>query len=70
MNQVTLTVKGMSCGHCVQAVETSVGKLNGVEAVKVHLEEGKVDVNFDPNTVSLQQIEDTIEDQGYDVIKA
>lgn len=70
MSQVTLTVKGMSCGHCVQAVETSVGKLNGVEAVKVHLEEGKVDVNFDPNTVSLQQIEDTIEDQGYDVIKA
>ncbi|WP_131923070.1 copper chaperone CopZ [Hazenella coriacea] len=70
MNQATLIVKGMSCGHCVQAVETSVGKLNGVESVKVHLEAGKVDVSFDSQTVSLQQIEETIEDQGYDVIKA
>ena len=31
MENVTLNVQGMSCGHCVKAVEGSVGELKGVE---------------------------------------
>jgi copper chaperone len=67
MEKVTLAVKGMSCGHCVKAVEGSVGKLPGVETVQVHLQEGKVDVAFDPAAVSLEAIKETIDDQGYEV---
>ncbi|OCA87157.1 copper chaperone CopZ [Pseudobacillus wudalianchiensis] len=67
MEQVTLYVQGMSCDHCVHAVESNVGKLNGVESVKVHLEENTVDVSFDPNVVSIKDITDEIEEQGYDV---
>ncbi len=40
MENVTLNVQGMSCGHCVKAVEGSVGKLAGVEHVKVNLDAG------------------------------
>lgn len=57
----------MSCGHCVKAVESNVGALNGVEMVKVHLTEGLVDIDFNPDMVTLNQIKDTIDDQGYDV---
>ena len=57
----------MSCGHCVSAVEGSVGKLNGVNQVKVHLESGKVDVAFDQEKVTLEEIKEAIDDQGYDV---
>ncbi|AZB44854.1 copper chaperone [Bacillus sp. FJAT-42376] len=57
----------MSCEHCVKAVEGSVGKLSGVESVKVHLAEGTVDVSFRPEEVSLEEIKETIDDQGYDV---
>ncbi|MFC7394194.1 copper chaperone CopZ [Scopulibacillus cellulosilyticus] len=67
MSDKTLKVQGMSCGHCVNAIEGSVGKLNGVKSVEVHLDKGEVDVTFDPETVSLREITDTIEDQGYDV---
>ncbi|HZH59210.1 MAG TPA: copper chaperone CopZ [Metabacillus sp.] len=67
MEKVTLTVKGMSCGHCVNAIEGNVGKQNGVANVKVHLSEGKVDVEYDANIVSLNEIKDLIDDQGYDV---
>ena len=67
MEQVTLSVSGMSCGHCVKAVEGSVGELTGVKGVKVNLEEGKVEVTFDPNSVSLEAIKEAIDDQGYDV---
>ncbi|MCY7814129.1 copper chaperone CopZ [Bacillus haynesii] len=67
MEQKTLKVEGMSCNHCVQAVEGNVGKLGGVESVKVNLNEGNVEVSFDSGKVSLKEIIDTIEDQGYDV---
>ncbi|QNG60412.1 copper chaperone CopZ [Metabacillus idriensis] len=67
MENVNLNVSGMSCGHCVKAVEGSVGKLEGVSEVKVHLEDGKVNVAFNPEKVSLDKIKETIDDQGYDV---
>ncbi|WP_264737675.1 copper chaperone CopZ [Cytobacillus firmus] len=67
MENVILTVKGMSCGHCINSIEGNVGKLNGVQVVKVHLKEEKVDVSFDAKVVSLKEITDIIEDQGYDV---
>ncbi len=67
MEKVTLKVNGMSCGHCVNSIEGSVGKLQGVRSVKVHLEAGNVDVEFNPSDVSLDKIKETIDDQGYDV---
>lgn len=67
MEHITLKVQGMSCGHCVGAVEGSVGKLTGVQSVHVHLDQGTVDVTFDSETVNVEDIEETIEDQGYDV---
>ncbi|MFK9090612.1 copper chaperone CopZ [Bacillus salipaludis] len=67
MEQVTLHVSGMSCGHCVKAVEGSVGELQGVKKVAVKLDKGLVDVEFDANVVSLSKIKEAIDDQGYDV---
>ena len=67
MENVTLNVKGMSCGHCVKAVEGSVGALAGVEQVNVNLEAGKVNVAYNDQKVSLSQIKEAIDDQGYDV---
>lgn len=67
MEQTTLNVQGMSCGHCVKAVEGSVGKLEGVGSVTVHLKDNKVEVLYDQSKVTIEQIKETIDDQGYDV---
>lgn len=67
MDHVTLNVNGMSCGHCVKAVEGSVGELQGVKKVSVNLAKGQVDVEFDTKFVSIDKIKETIDDQGYDV---
>jgi copper chaperone len=67
MEKVTLSVEGMSCGHCVKAVEGSVGKLQGVSDVKVNLESRTVDVEFNGSKVGLDIIKETIDDQGFDV---
>lgn len=67
MEKVTLNVEGMSCNHCVKAIESSVGELNGVEKVNVNLNEKAVTVEFDKDKATLDEIKETIDDQGYDV---
>ncbi|MFD2215981.1 copper chaperone CopZ [Metabacillus endolithicus] len=68
METVTLKVEGMSCQHCVNAVEGSLGKLEGVSTVKVELDKGTVNIDFDPEKVTKDKMKDAIEDQGYDVL--
>lgn len=63
-----LKVEGMSCGHCVKAVEENVGELVGVSAVKASLDNNEVSVEFDPEKTTLDQIKEIIEDQGYDIV--
>ncbi|KAA0956075.1 copper chaperone CopZ [Planococcus sp. ANT_H30] len=63
----TLKVQGMSCGHCVNAVETSVGEIQGVSSVKVDLDKGEVAVAYDETKTSLNEIQEAIEEQGYSV---
>ncbi|MFA1822179.1 copper chaperone CopZ [Virgibacillus oceani] len=67
MTNKTLNVQGMSCGNCVNSIEGSVGELNGVETVKVHLQEGTVDLTFDGEKIDLKDITEAIEEHGYDV---
>ncbi|GAE24495.1 copper(I) chaperone CopZ [Halalkalibacter wakoensis JCM 9140] len=68
MDKATIQVKGMSCNHCVSAVEGSVGKLKGVRSVEVNLAEGTVMVDYEATTLTLNEIKEEIEDQGYDVV--
>ncbi|UFU00694.1 copper chaperone CopZ [Radiobacillus kanasensis] len=68
MENVTIKVEGMSCNHCVNAIEGSVGRLTGVKAVQVDLQGGSVAVSYDSEKVELSEIKETIEDQGYDVV--
>ncbi|TVY01031.1 copper ion binding protein [Paenibacillus cremeus] len=66
MQNVTLKVEGMSCGHCVNSVE---GALKNVGASgKVDLASKSVKVEFDESKISLNAIKAAIEDQGYDVV--
>ncbi|HHT08502.1 MAG: copper chaperone CopZ [Christensenellales bacterium] len=63
----TLKVAGMSCAHCVKAVTDALMKLAGVTKVDIQLAEGLVQVDYDPSAVTLAQLTEAIEDQGYDV---
>jgi len=64
---ITLKVKGMSCGHCKKAVETAVGALPGVSKAEAIVDQGKVNVSYDPSKVNLDDIKRAIEDAGYEV---
>lgn len=57
----------MSCNHCVKAVTDAVSALAGVEKVAISLEQKSVEVEH-AESVSLDQLKEAIEDQGYDVL--
>jgi copper chaperone len=43
-----ITVAGMTCGHCVNAVRAEISRLPGVTDVDVDLKTGTVQVTADP----------------------
>jgi len=66
MNQVTLKVNGMSCGHCAASIEKALKAVGA--AGEVDLQNGTVAVRFDESKVTLDAVKAAIEDQGYDVV--
>jgi copper chaperone len=63
----TYTVKGMTCGHCVQSVTEEVSEVAGVRGVEVDLASGRVTVS------SEQQVDDAavraaVAEAGYEVV--
>ncbi|WP_303966993.1 copper chaperone CopZ [Sporosarcina ureae] len=67
MTETTLKVSGMTCNHCVQAVEGALTELTGVERALVDLKANNVVVQYDESAVNVAQMTEAIEDQGYDV---
>ena len=69
MEHITLTAPDISCAHCVMTIKEEVGALTGVAAVEANETTKKVEVSFDPNRVSVAQIEAAMDEAGYPVAK-
>ncbi|MGB5850528.1 MAG: cation transporter [Ignavibacteriaceae bacterium] len=59
-------IEGMSCGHCVMAVEKELNKL---KLIKKRVEIGSAKVEFNPNDVSEPELVNAIKNAGYNVIQ-
>ncbi|SMD10558.1 cation transporter [Sporomusa malonica] len=65
MEKHIITVEGMSCGHCKNAVEKAVLALSGVAAAEVNLAAKTLTIEIDEAKIGLTQIKETIEEQGF-----
>jgi len=65
MKREKILIEGMSCGHCVMAIERALGKLPGISNVRVDLKTNSADVEYDDTAISLNEIFDEIDNQGY-----
>ncbi len=63
MENVTLSISGMSCRHCVARVTTALAALPGVAVGEVLV--GSARVALDPSGPSLQVIGKALEDLGF-----
>ncbi len=65
VQQLVLTVPGMTCGHCEAAVKREVGSVVGVAGVDVDLDSKLVTVRGE--ALDRDEIVAAIDEAGYDV---
>lgn len=61
----TFIIEGMSCGHCVMAVKKELSKAN-ISDYK--LEIGKIVIDLEKNSRTIEELTKAIEEAGYKVI--
>jgi copper chaperone len=67
MNTVVYTVPKIHCDHCLHTIETELGELPGVEAVKATIEGTKVMVRFG-EPASEEKLKATLAEIEYPVL--
>ena len=65
MEKRTLNITGMTCSSCANAIERSVGKLEGVHLANVNFATEKLAVEFDETKVDIEKIKEAVEKAGY-----
>ena len=73
MAEVTVKIKGMTCGHCAQAVTEELSNLPGVTEVTVDLNPGETAVSQatveSTDSVSDNALNDAISEAGYELVE-
>ena len=66
MSTTTITVTGMTCGHCASSVKEEISEITGVTGVDVDVDSGAVvitsDAELDPAAVSA-----AVTEAGYSI---
>jgi copper chaperone len=63
MRQLSLTVEGMSCHHCLNSVNKALATLQGVTIQSVRI--GRVEVGYDESVVQPEAIAAAVTSAGY-----
>ena len=66
MKTQTLSIQGMSCGHCVMHVRENLSKVATVKEVSI----GSATVEFDDTTITTADLARAVESAGYTVVKS
>nr|WP_090276884.1 heavy-metal-associated domain-containing protein [Mycolicibacterium komanii] len=64
MATTTVTVTGMTCGHCAASVRDELGEIPGVQAVDVDVASGAVTIDS-VAPVEADAIRSAVEEAGY-----
>lgn len=63
--QKTLSIEGMHCDHCVDAVRDALEDVEGLFVQSVSI--GQADVTYDSSNVSVEDVVAALEDAGYEL---
>lgn len=63
-----LRAEGLSCPSCVNKIEKQVGRLTGVEDVKVHFATARIEIDHDESQVSVDDLVAAVAKAGYKAI--
>ena len=69
MKKETLKISGMTCAACVNAVERSVRKIEGVINAGVNFATEKLSVEYDENKTNIEDIKAAVKKAGYGIVE-
>ena len=64
-NKTTLSVDGMTCGHCVMRVTKALEGVNGVKSAKVSLDKEQAEVVFKGDKIDSSELIKAVKEAGY-----
>lgn len=67
MTPLALSINGMSCGHCLNAVRRALSDTPGVTVDSVRI--GRADLHYDDALVTPDRIEAAVTEAGYEAIR-
>jgi len=65
MNDIQLTVTGMTCGGCVASVQKVLAALPGVQTAEVTLTPGQAHVVYDPARIDRETLIKAVTAAGF-----
>ncbi|MFS0862326.1 heavy metal translocating P-type ATPase [Fredinandcohnia sp. 179-A 10B2 NHS] len=66
--KANLQIIGMTCAACATRIEKGLAKLEGVNEASVNLALEQSTINYEPDIISVKDLEKRIRDIGYDVV--
>ena len=71
MKSATLQLESLACPSCLQKIENGMKALDGIDkdSVKVMFNASRVKLSFDEDVIKIEEIQNTIEKLGYEVLK-
>lgn len=69
MSTIEYQVTGMTCGHCEMSVREEVGRLDGVDAIEVSAQTGKLVVTASAPLPDADVLA-AVEEAGYSAVRA
>ncbi len=68
MSEINFIVEGMKCGHCAATVEKALQSLQGVESVKVNLDEDIASVELQDEETDISRFKQAVKEAGYKIV--
>lgn len=68
MQKAVMQLETLTCPTCIKKIEGALGKVTGVDEVKVLFNASKAKVAYDDQQVTAAQLKATVEQLGYEVL--
>jgi Cd2+/Zn2+-exporting ATPase len=69
IEEVELRIKGLHCADCVARIEKIMSSVPGVYYIKLSFSASKMEVKYDADKISIEEIHSKIKGLGYDLIE-
>jgi copper chaperone CopZ len=56
----------LSCPSCVAKIEKALKAVNGVQEAQVHFNTGRIEVEYDPQAASQEELVKAVRSAGYE----